>query len=113
MMVNSPPQRTYGSIPKTNERSQARNMVRKPSFRVNGCAVRTKMKGKAPTIEVMMKLMSRGVNAESIPSDIDIIKDMNMKRALTSSALPTLVDIAFTLIIVHCFVPHEVPLRDA
>ena len=78
-------------------------IVMNPSFRVRGGVFLTNMNGKEPTIEVIIKLISSGVNAESIPSYIDIISDMNMKRALTRSAFPTLVDMAFTLIIVQRF----------
>ena len=65
--VNSPPQRTYGSIPNMNERSQASTMVTKPSIRLRGGAFFTKMNGNAPTMMVMTKLMVRGPKAESCP----------------------------------------------
>jgi hypothetical protein len=65
----------------------------------------TKINGKAPTIVVIIKLISNGVNAESRPSAMDISRDTNMKKALTSKAFPTLVDMAFTLIISVSFLP--------
>ena len=58
----------------------------------------TKMNGKAPAMKVIIKLMDRGANAESIPSQMEISMEMNMNKALTRSALPTLVDITFTFI---------------
>ena len=51
--------------------------------------------------------MRRGVNAESSPSAMDISRDTNMKKALTRSAFPTLVDMAFTLIIAVPFLPQS------
>ena len=74
-------------------------MVRNPSLRLIACALLTKMKGKDPTMRVMMKLMSKGVNAESIPSMRDTTIDRNINKALTSRALPTFKDIAFTFIL--------------
>ena len=56
------------------------------------------MNGKAPAIKVMIKLIDNGANAESIPSPIEISIEMNINKALTRSALPTLVDITFTFI---------------
>ena len=49
-------------------------------------------------MNVMMKLMDRGANAESMPSPMEISMDMNMKRALTRRALPTFVDMTLTFI---------------
>jgi hypothetical protein len=57
------------------------------------------MNGKAPTIRVIIKLIIRGPNAESLPSTIETMMDRNMKSALTSSAFPTLTDMALTFII--------------
>ena len=65
MRVNSPPQSTYGNMPNMNERIQDRKIVRKPSFSDKVSVPFTNMKGKAPTRSVIMKLMSKGVNAES------------------------------------------------
>jgi hypothetical protein len=48
-----------------NERIQDRKIVRKPSFSDKVSVPFTNMKGKAPTRSVIMKLMSKGVNAES------------------------------------------------
>ena len=98
MSVNSPPQSTYGSIPKIKESSHERTIVRKPSFRDRTWAFFTKMNGKAPTIRVMTKLMRSGPNAESRPSIIETMIDRNMKSALTRSAFPTFNDMALTFI---------------
>ena len=103
--VNSPPQSTYGSIPKTKDRSQARMMVRKPSLSESSGAFLTNMNGKAPTIVVIIRLIRRGVNAESYSSAIEMSRDTNIKKALTSRAFPTLIDMAFTLIIRYPFLP--------
>ena len=52
----------------------------------------------------MMKLINRGVNAESKPSIIETIMDININKALTSNALPTFTDMAFTFIVLlFCF----------
>lgn len=56
------------------------------------------MKGNAPNMKVMMKLMARGPKAESLPSQSDTIMDRNMNRALTSRARPTFLDITFIFI---------------
>ena len=74
-------------------------MVMNPSFIVRGAAFFTKMKGNDPTRSVMMKLIRRGVNAESNPFTTDTMMDMNMKRALTRSAFPTFVDMDLTFIL--------------
>jgi hypothetical protein len=95
---NSPPQSTYGSIPKIKERNQARTTVRKPSRSVIAGAFFTKIKGKPPTMRVIMKLMARGPKAESIPLNTETITDINMKSALTRRARPTLSDMTFTFI---------------
>jgi hypothetical protein len=79
-----------------NERIHERTMVRKPSFKERGWDFFTNMKGKAPTIRVMTKLIISGPNAESRPSAIETIMERNMKRALTRRAFPTLTDMAFT-----------------
>ena len=97
--VNSPPYNTYGSIPNMKDRSHDKTMVRKPSFNVSGCLPLTKINGNAPTRRVIMKLISKGPNASSRPLTIETIIDRNINKALTRSAFPTLVDIAFTFII--------------
>ena len=101
--VNSPPQSTYGIVPKMKERTHERTMVRKPSFSERASVFFTKMNGKAPTRRVMMKLMSKGVNAESYPSIIDTIIERNINKALTRRALPTFNDMALIFIILHSF----------
>ena len=59
----------------------------------------TKMKGKIPTMKVMMKLMAKGPMAESFPFNMDTIRDRNMNRALIRSACPTFLDMTLTSII--------------
>jgi hypothetical protein len=56
------------------------------------------MNGKEPTMRVMMKLISKGTNALSLPSMSETINDRNMKKALTSNAFPILRDMAFRFI---------------
>ena len=65
------------------------------------------MKGNPPVIRVMMKLMSRGPNAASLPFMIETINDRNIKRALTRRAFPILMDIAFTFIRTYSAVRSE------
>ena len=96
MSVNSPPQSTYGSIPNMNESIHEMMIVRYPLFIDVSISFLTKMNGKQPVIAVTRKLISRGVNAESKPLYIEIRTDMNINKALMSSALPIFVDIAFT-----------------
>jgi hypothetical protein len=48
-----------------NDSIHERKIVRKPSFRDKESVFLTNMKGKAPTSSVMMKLISKGANAES------------------------------------------------
>ena len=93
---NSPPQSTYGSIPKMNDSIQEIMIVRYPLFIEVSVPFLTKMNGKHPVINVTRKLMSRGVNAESNPFNIDMMTDMNMNRALISNAFPMFVDMTFT-----------------
>lgn len=73
-------------------------MVRKPSRRESGVDFFTKMNGKEPTMRVIMKLISNGVNAASIPLMTETVIDRNMNKALTSNALPTFMDIDLTFI---------------
>ena len=87
--------------PKKKDSNHERTIVRKPSFSERDCDFFTNMNGKAPTIRVIIKLIIRGQNAESLPSTIETMMDRNMKRALTSRAFPTLTDIAFTFIILQ------------
>ena len=61
------------------------------------------MNGKAPAMKVIIKLMDKGANAESIPSPIEISIEMNINKALTRSALPTFVDITLTFILYSLF----------
>ena len=58
-----------------------------------------------PVIKVIIKLMTKGTNAESRPSMTETIIDRNMKNALTSSAFPTFNDIGLTLI------SHDLPSK--
>ena len=43
-------------------------------------------------MNVMMKLMARGPNAESFPFTTETIREKNMNSALISSACPTFLD---------------------
>ena len=86
-------------MPNTNESNHERTMVRKPSFKDMVPGLRVKMKGKAPTRSVMIKLIRRGVKPESIPYINETIRDRNMNKALTSSAMPTLCDMALIFIL--------------
>lgn len=59
----------------------------------------TKMKGKIPTMKVIMKLMANGPSAESFPFTIETIRDRNMNSALTSRACPTFFDMTLMSIL--------------
>lgn len=85
-------------MPKTKDRSHEKTIVRKPSRRVSGVAFFTKMNGNEPTIRVIMKLITNGVKAASIPLITETMIDRNMNNALTSRALPTFMDIDLTFI---------------
>ena len=78
--------------------SSEKTIVRNPSLSDTTFAFLTNTNGKAPTSRVMIKLISKGTNAESRPSIIETTMDRNMNRALTRSALPTFNDIAFRFI---------------
>jgi hypothetical protein len=54
------------------------------------------MKGKMPVMAVTRKLITIGVNPESIPLKTATRIDMSMNRALMSNAFPMFVDIALT-----------------
>ena len=95
---NSPPHITYGSMPNRNDNIHESTMIMNPSCSDMASDFLTKIKGNAPAIKVIIKLMDNGAKAESIPSPIDISMEMNMNSALTRSALPTLVDITLTFI---------------
>ena len=60
----------------------------------------TKMKGKIPTMKVMVKEMARAASAESLPSAMETITERNIKSALTSSARPMFLLITFQFICV-------------
>ena len=49
-------------------------------------------------MDVIKKLTSNGAKASSNQSDIETIMDNIINKALTSNALPTFEDIAFTFI---------------
>ena len=59
----------------------------------------TKINGKAPTMDVIRKLINNGVKASSNPSATDTIMENIINKALTSNALPTFEDIAFIFIV--------------
>ena len=60
----------------------------------------TKMKGKIPTMKVMVKEIARAARAESLPSATDTITERNMNSALTRSARPMFLLITFQFICV-------------
>ena len=93
-----PPQRAYGSIPNTNERSHDRVMVTYPSLRVMAEDLRTNIKGKIPTVKVMVKLIISAAQALSLPFSTDVSTESSINRELTSKASPTLRLIPFQFI---------------
>jgi hypothetical protein len=96
--VNSPPHKRYGSIPKIHERSQANIVIAKPSEILISSAVRTKIKGKHPTINVMNPLIRRGVKEESIPLKIETTIESNINIPLNINVAPRYLDISFIFI---------------
>lgn len=72
-------------------------------------ALFTKIRGKTPTVKVIMKLITRAANALSFPSPIEMRMDMNINNALTKSASPTFLDmiLRFTSVKILLF-----PLRQ-
>gem|GEM_PF-2824010 len=85
-IVKGPPQRAYGSIPNMNDRSHDRTMIIYPSRREISGDLRTNMNGKIPTVNVIVKLISRAASALSLPFATETNIDRNMNSALTSSA---------------------------
>ena len=85
-------------MPNINDRIHENTMVRYPEWRVVEGLSFTKMNGKMPVMAVTRKLMTIGVNPESMPLNTATRIDMSMKRALMSNAFPMFVDIAFTVI---------------
>jgi hypothetical protein len=86
--VNSPPHKTYGSIPKRQERIQARTIMVKPSFICISSCFLTKISGKRPVVKVITPLSSKGENAESKSKMTDTTALRNMNIALKSNAMP-------------------------
>ena len=84
--LKGPPQRAYGSMPKTKDRSHERTIIMNPSFMVISGVLRTNMKGNIPTMKVMVKLIIRAARALSLPLDKETSIDRNMNNALTSRA---------------------------
>ncbi len=82
-----------------NESTHERTMMRYPSFSEMFGVLFTKMNGKIPTENVMMKLMIRAESALSLPFIMETIIDRNMKSALTSRAVPTFLDMTFRFIV--------------
>ena len=58
----------------------------------------TKMNGKTPIAKVIVKLMRSGAMALSCPFARDTNTESSINSALTSSALPTFLDITFRFI---------------
>ena len=69
-----------------------------PSFRVIRSVLRTKMKGKMPTVKVRAKLIRSGARALSPPSRREMPTDSSMNSELTRSAIPTFLDMTFRFI---------------
>ena len=86
--VNSPPQSTYGSIPKMQLRNQEKIVIAKPSRRLTLSCPLTNIRGKLPTMAVISALRSKGENAESNPFTADTASEMNIKIALKTKAIP-------------------------
>ena len=68
-------------------------MMTKPSLRDMDELRRTKIKGKAPRVKVMIKLITMGVKAPSLYIS-ETNMDRNMNKAHTRSANPTFLLIA-------------------
>ena len=81
-----------------NDSNHDRTIIIKPSFRVISGFFLTKMNGNIPTVNVMVKLISKAARALSLPLDTETRIEKNMKSALTSSAYPTFLDITLTFI---------------
>ena len=97
-MVNGPPHSTYGSMPNRKDSSQDRKMIMYPSLRVMLSVLRTKMKGKMPTVNVSAKLIRSGARALSPPSRSEMPADRSMNSELTRSAIPVFRDMTFRFI---------------
>ena len=69
-------------------------MIMKPSLRLMFWLPLTKMKGNTPTMKVTMQPTARGRKPESNPSCMEMHMLMNIKRELTSKAMPTFLDMA-------------------
>lgn len=77
-------------------------------------ALFTKIRGKTPTVKVIMKLIIRAANALSLPSPMEMRMDININNALTKSASPTFLDMTlrFTsvqilLLLLSQLLPHR------
>ena len=60
----------------------------KPSRRLTLSCPLTNIRGKQPTMAVINALRSNGENDESNPFTADTAKEMNMKIALKTNAIP-------------------------
>ena len=74
-------------------------MIIYPSFREIAGALRTKIKGKIPTVKVIEKLISRAARALSLPCATETKTDSSMNRALTRRAKPTFREITLRFIL--------------
>ncbi len=106
MRVNSPPQRTYGSIPKRHERSQAKTIIAKPSFMfIWFLPPLTNITGKSPVTIVMIPLRNRGDSALSAPYMSETNAPRSMNAASKSSARPIFLDTTVRFIFSQCYFP--------
>lgn len=81
-----------------NDSTHERKIIMYPSLRVMTEFFLTKMKGKAPAVKVMMKLIKRAARALSFPFFTETSTDKNMNNALTRSAKPTFLDMTLRFI---------------
>lgn len=97
--VNSPPHIRYGSIPNIQDRNHANMVMAKPSDMLISSVLRTKIRGKSPTIRVVIPLIRRGVKDESIPFRIDITIERSINDPLKINVTPRYLDISLIFIV--------------
>ena len=85
-------------MPNRKDRIQERKMIMYPSRSVIPSVLRTKMKGKMPTVKVSAKLIRSGARALSPPSITEIPAATNMNSELIRSAIPVFLDMTFRFI---------------
>lgn len=95
-----------------NERSQERTIMTKPSFNEIGWVPLTNMNGKMPVRKVIMQLISNGPKAESLPSIKETTTLSNIKKLLTSRAMPTFFDMDLTFTFPYASFKQYILLGD-